>query len=62
MLGYEDGAIKPNRSITRAEAVTMFNRMLMRSPSDSGSVTFTDVQPSDWFYGDVMAAANGYQG
>ncbi len=25
-------------------------------------VTFTDVQSSDWFYGDVMAAANGYQG
>ena len=41
----------------------MMNRLLMRSPmsnSDTGSVSFTDVQSSDWFYGDVMAAANGY--
>lgn len=62
VFGYDDGTFKPNRSITRAEAVTMMNRLLMRNPSDSGSVTFTDVQPSDWFYGDVMAAANGCQG
>lgn len=65
VYGYEDGTFKPNRSITRAEAVTMMNRLLMRSPmdsSDTGNVTFTDVQPSDWFYGDVMAAANGYLG
>ena len=65
VFGYDDGTFKPNRSITRAEAVTMMNRLLMRSPMDSsytGSVSFTDVQPSDWFYGDVMAAANGYLG
>ena len=63
VFGYDDGSFKPNRSITRAEAVTMMNRLLMRSPmsnSDTGSVSFTDVQSSDWFYGDVMAAANGY--
>ena len=63
VLGYEDGSFKPNQSVTRAESVTMINRMLMRSVMDtsaSATVTFTDVQPSDWFYGDVMAAANGY--
>ncbi len=61
VYGYEDGSFRPNRSITRAEAVTMMNRLLMRSPMDSsyvGNVSFTDVQSSDWFYGDVMAAAN----
>ena len=65
VFGYDDGSFKPNRSITRAEAVTMMNRLLMRSPmsnSDTGSVSFTDVQSSDWFYGNVMAAANGYLG
>ncbi len=46
VLGYEDGTFKPNRSITRAEAVTMFNRMLMRSPSDSGSVTLSVNHPT----------------
>jgi len=63
VFGYDDGTFKPNRNITRAEAVAMTNRMLMRSPIDSsyaGSLSFTDVQSSDWFYGDVMAAANGY--
>lgn len=65
VLGYEDGAFKPNRSITRAEAVTLFNRLLIRSPmdsSDTGIAIFTDVRSIDWFYGDVIAAANGHLG
>ncbi|MDE7245652.1 MAG: S-layer homology domain-containing protein, partial [Oscillospiraceae bacterium] len=63
VLGYEDGSFRPDQGVTRAESVTMINRMLMRSAMDtsaSATVTFVDVQPSDWFYGDVMAAANGY--
>lgn len=56
--GYEDGSIKPNESITRAEAVTIINRMLGLIYDDNGSRFFDDVTPQHWAYVDIMAAAN----
>jgi len=60
VTGYEDGSFCPDRPITRAEAVTMLNRMLERSCDSWGTVvrTWTDVSEDDWFYLDLMEAGN----
>jgi Mg/Co/Ni transporter MgtE len=63
IAGYSDGSFKPGQPITRAETVTILNRVLSRSfdTSFTGSVrTFVDVQRGLWYYNDVMEAANGH--
>ena len=55
--GYSDGTFKPNNSISRAEAVTMLNRMLYRGPLATEKTLFTDVSTLDWYCGQVMEAA-----
>lgn len=44
--GYEDKTFAPEGLITRAEAATMFNRILVLE--EDGSVTFTDVAEDHW--------------
>ena len=68
--GYLDdveGAYEPNGAITRAEVVSIVNRMLSRSADSAylakggeGLKTFTDVAETDACYLDVMEAANGH--
>ena len=70
ILGYpeENGthSFRPNRTITRAEAVTICNRILDREADPSviyGSDSlchFPDVREKDWFYADIMEAATGH--
>lgn len=64
ILGYEDGTFRPDRSITRAEAVTIINRILGRleyDPAELGAnlKTFTDNTPGLWYYEAIQEAANG---
>lgn len=57
--GYEDGTFKPDNSVSRAEFVTMMNNVLKNDAE--GTVSFTDVKETDWFYQAVAAAVNaGY--
>ena len=62
--GYEDGSFRPDKNITRAEAMAIINRMLGRSvPSadalPEGMNTFSDnLDASKWYYLDVQLAAN----
>lgn len=63
--GYEDGAFRPNAPITRAEAVTIINRMLDRDQLDEHSFldemeTFPDNPPSAWYYEAMQEAANSH--
>lgn len=62
--GYTDGTFRPDNSVTRAEAVTMLNRMLDRNPQtlpESGMKTFPDnMDPNMWYYKDIQEAANGH--
>lgn len=63
--GYEDGTFRPDQNVTRAEAVTMVNRMLGRNPqaleNTAGMRTFRDnADPSAWFYIQIQEAANGH--
>lgn len=57
--GYEDGTFKPNNSVTRAEFVIIMNNAM--GFNKTGDVSFTDVQPGNWFYKAVATAvAQGY--
>ena len=63
--GYADGTFRPNQYITRAQAVTMINRVLCRLPEDtddllSGMNTWTDCHEDDWFYLAIQEATNSH--
>ena len=64
--GYPDGTFKPDQNITRAEAMTLINRVLERkpeSPSDllSDMNVWTDnMDTSKWYYLDVQEATNSH--
>ena len=63
--GYSDGTFRPNQYITRAQAVTMINRVLCRLPEDtddllSGMNTWTDCDEDDWFYLAIQEATNSH--
>lgn len=55
--GTGDGKFEPERTITRAEFITMAIRF-MDGGIVIGQSTFSDVKDSDWFYGNVLQAAN----
>ena len=63
--GYTDGSFKPDRNITRAEAMAMINRMLHRLPESeedllNGMTKWPDNKPSDWYYINVQEATNSH--
>ena len=65
--GYPDGTFKPQQNITRAETVTMINRVLERVPSDEDHLlservmlTFPDCKSGDWFYIAIQEATNSH--
>lgn len=66
VLGYEDGSFKPNQLITRAEAMTMVNRVLQRIPQSTkdllkGMITWSDNRDTDeWYYLAVQEATNSH--
>lgn len=55
LLGTESG-IEPDRTVTRAEFVSMITRTLELLPSTSSKIIFDDVTPWDWHYMSIMAA------
>lgn len=63
--GYPDGTFRPDTRITRAEAMTMINRVLCRMPQSESDlldsmVTWSDNKPSDWHYLAVQEATNSH--
>ena len=63
--GFEDGTFRPDSYITRAEAITMINRVLNRIPEENsdlpaGMNTWPDCNPGDWFYLAVQEATNSH--
>lgn len=66
IAGYPDGTFRPDTYITRAEAMTMINRVLCRMPQSESNlldsmVTWPDNQPSDWHYLAVQEATNSHE-
>ena len=63
--GYDDGTFRPNQYITRAQAVTMINRVLCRLPEDEddllpGMSVWTDCREGDWCYLAIQEATNSH--
>ena len=54
--GYEDGTLRPDETVTRAEAVAVINRMT-GIKADGKTCPFDDVSPTHWAYYDLAAAA-----
>ncbi len=55
--GRSDTIFDPNASVTRAEFTKMVCAAFGIASTPSAAQTFTDVAPTDWFYGYVQAAA-----
>ena len=57
--GFEDGNFRPQATLTRAEFVTIVNKMYGFSVCSDNS--FADVTPSDWYYNAVLCGVQaGY--
>ena len=67
ITGYPDGTFGPNRYITRAEAVTMINRVLNRMPKDKDALhedmkVFVDnADINAWYYLAIQEATNSHE-
>ncbi len=59
LSGYEDGTFKPNRTATRAEFVSLVNRLTQRPEGYLTDKTYPDLKPEHWAYNDMMNASNG---
>ena len=64
--GYEDGSFKPNQKITRAETMTLVNRVLNRLPEAKDDLhkdmkTWVDnMDETAWYYLAVQEATNSH--
>lgn len=62
IVGYsEDGTVRPNANITRAEVATIFFRLLTDEARDQFWMTtnnFSDVLPNDWYNNAVSTMVN----
>ena len=62
--GYPDGTFRPNNNITRAEVMSLVNRVLDREVDEDGMLddmlTWTDNEPGTWYYEAVQEATNSH--
>ena len=64
--GYPDGTFRPNQYITRAEAMTLINRVLNRLPENSSDLLDSMIKWPDnsdasaWYYLAVQEATNSH--
>lgn len=62
--GYPDGSFKPEKYITRAEAVTLVNHVLGRKPHKDhflpNMVIWPDNPETAWYYEDIQEATNSH--
>ena len=58
LIGYPDGNFAPNKGMTRAEAATMFTRLLRERPIKwrHYNAGLNDIRPGDW-YADTVGYA-----
>ncbi|MGI6424163.1 MAG: S-layer homology domain-containing protein [Tepidanaerobacteraceae bacterium] len=64
ITGYTDGTFRPDKSITRAEFMTLVNKAF--EFNEKAAIGFSDVAPNDWFYDEIAKAVkagyiSGYQ-
>ena len=61
ITGYEDGTFRPENQITRAEVMTIVNKLLGRNPLEKYVKSlefnpFNDLNPEKWYYVTVLEA------
>nr|WP_245203526.1 S-layer homology domain-containing protein [Ammoniphilus resinae] len=62
MLGMPDGTFRPNQPLTRAEAVTIYNRILKRGPlSGVEQPTWKDVPATHWAFKEIEEASQDHR-
>jgi uncharacterized repeat protein (TIGR02543 family) len=66
--GYPDHTFKPDQFISRAEAVTIINKMLKRTAdrnfikNEANHITlFPDVSPADWAFQAIVESTNSHE-
>ena len=64
IAGYDDGTFRPDGKITRAEAMTLVNRILYRYVNGAGqhndAVKWPDNTEAKWYYFAVQEATNAH--
>ncbi|QJD85619.1 hypothetical protein HH215_22165 [Cohnella herbarum] len=61
ITGYADGSFRPDQSVTRAEAVTLLNRVLGRPSLPAGGQAWSDVPDSFWAAGAIRSASQTFE-
>ncbi|CAC9925984.1 hypothetical protein PEPCOX59622_00087 [Aedoeadaptatus coxii] len=68
IAGYPDKTFRPNNNITRAEAVTVLNKLFDRSVDNkgladvhAGIAPFKDLTPKHWAYYQIIEASNTHR-
>ncbi|MBN2981016.1 S-layer homology domain-containing protein [Cohnella algarum] len=60
MEGMPDGSFQPNKVLTRAEGVTVFNRVLERGPLYGVEASWSDVPASHWAFHHIEEASRDH--
>jgi hypothetical protein len=55
--GYADGTFRPEQTLTRAEAVTMINKLLGRGPLTATVAKWSDVSNNHWAFEQIQEAS-----
>lgn len=56
LSGYEDGKFKADRTLTRAEATIMMNKLIQLQINNSVQNKFTDLKEGHWAYYEILSA------
>jgi hypothetical protein len=55
--GYKDGTFKPNDNITRAEFITLINKVINMQGEEE--ISFEDINGGEWYYSELKKAIYG---
>ena len=60
LKGYDDKTVRPEQTITRAEAASLISRAFKLTGNPDTKVTFKDVDKDQWYYADVQTLVSNH--